>query len=201
MFGLAYLVALGVYLLISVGVVRWAISYARKNGKSAKRWGWGAAFVMYSIVFWDWLPTVAVHQYYCAKDSGFWVYKTLDQWKAENPGVMEGLVYDKTTPDYRDGNDENHIDTNVLNQRFSWVNEKQSLVPFLPIYRWKSQVINTSNGEAVARWVDFSSGKGSNYLKFWMNAASCPNGIANRNNLFHYADELIKMTTSQRSVK
>lgn len=51
---------------------------------------------------------------------------------------MEGLVYDKTTPDTREGDDENHIDTNVLNQRFSWVSEKQNVVPFLPIYRWRS---------------------------------------------------------------
>ncbi len=92
MFGLAYLLAFGVYLLISIGVVRRAIRYAQENGRSAKRWGWGAAFLMYSLVFWDWLPTVAVHQYYCATESGFWVYKTLDQWKVENPGVMERLA-------------------------------------------------------------------------------------------------------------
>ncbi len=86
--GFVVLMVMGVYLLISLGVVMWAIRHAKKNGKSAKRWGWGAALVMYLIPFWDWIPTVAVHQYYCAKDSGFWVYKTLDQWKAENPGVM-----------------------------------------------------------------------------------------------------------------
>jgi hypothetical protein len=39
MFGLAVLLAMGVYLLLSVGVVKWAIRYARDNGKSAKRWG------------------------------------------------------------------------------------------------------------------------------------------------------------------
>lgn len=86
MIGLVYLVVFVVYFAISEEVVRGAIRYARNNGKSAKRWGWGAAFVMYSIVFWDWIPTVAVHQFYCAKDSGFWIYKTLDQWKRENPG-------------------------------------------------------------------------------------------------------------------
>lgn len=90
--GLVIIGVMGLYLLISLGVVAWAISHAKKSGKSAKKWGWGAALVMYMIPFWDWIPTVAVHQFYCAKDSGFWVYKTLDQWKAENPGVMEGLV-------------------------------------------------------------------------------------------------------------
>lgn len=91
MFGLVVFGAIGLYLLISVGVVLWAIRYAKKNGKSVKKWGWGAVLVMYLIPFWDWIPTVAVHQFYCAKDAGFWVYKTLDQWKGENPGVMETL--------------------------------------------------------------------------------------------------------------
>ena len=96
--GLAIFAAIGFYLLISIGVVAWAIRHAKKNGKSKKRWGWSAALVMYLIPFWDWLPTVAVHQYYCAKESGFWVYKTMDQWKAENPGVAETLVANKGAP-------------------------------------------------------------------------------------------------------
>lgn len=91
MIGLLVLGAIGLYLLISVLVVRWAIRHARANGKSAKRWGWGAALGMYLLVFWDWIPTVAVHQYYCAADSGFWVYKTLDQWKVENPEGLEKI--------------------------------------------------------------------------------------------------------------
>lgn len=91
MFGLIVLVVIGLYLLISVGVVRWAISYAKKNGKSVKRWGWGAALVMYLLVFWDWIPTVVAHKYYCSTEAGFWVYKTPEQWKKENPGVMETL--------------------------------------------------------------------------------------------------------------
>jgi hypothetical protein len=83
---------MGVYLLISIAIVRCAIRCARNSGGSTKRWGWGAALVMYLIPFWDFLPTLAVHQYYCAVEPGFWVYKTLDQWKQENPGVMEQLL-------------------------------------------------------------------------------------------------------------
>lgn len=114
---LAYLVALAVYLLISVAVVRGAISYARNNGGSAKRWG--AAIIMYSIVFWDWIPTVAVHQYYCAKDSGFWVYKTLDQWKAENSRVAETLTAYKGVRPKEERFDDGHgrTDTYFLNTR------------------------------------------------------------------------------------
>lgn len=89
--GFVVLVALGLYLLISIGVVKGAVVYARKSGKSAIRWGFGAALLMYLIPFWDWIPTVAMHQYYCATEAGFWVYKTPEQWKQENPEVTKAL--------------------------------------------------------------------------------------------------------------
>ena len=46
MFGLVMLLVFVGYLLVSVLIVRRAISYARTHGKSAKRWGWGAALLI-----------------------------------------------------------------------------------------------------------------------------------------------------------
>lgn len=91
MFGLIVIVIAVAYLLLSIAIVKSARRHARNTGKNVKYWGWGAALVMWLIPFWDWLPTVAVHQYYCATEAGFWVYKTPEQWKLENPGVMDGL--------------------------------------------------------------------------------------------------------------
>jgi len=183
MMGLAFLVFFAVYLLISIGVVKWAIGYARKNGKSTKKWGWGAAFVMYSLVFWDWIPTVAVHQFYCAKDSGFWVYKTFDQWKAENPGVMEGLVANKGGPSTRQGDMENYTDTYFLNQRFSWVVKKTGPL-LLNRWRWEKEVIDTKTNEVLVRYVDFSTGSGfvggpPRRLRFWLQSDHCVGGQGN----------------------
>ncbi len=93
------------------------------------------ALVMYSIVFWDWLPTVAVHQYYCAKESGFWVYKTLDQWKAENPGVMESLVANKGAISTRQGDMENYTDTYLLNPRINIIVQQQRALFWLTVHR------------------------------------------------------------------
>ena len=183
MFGLAYLVAFGVYLLISVGVVKWSINYARKNGKSAKLWGWGAAFVMYNVVFWDWIPTVAVHQYYCEKDAGLWVYKTLDQWKAENPGVMETLVANKGAPSSRQGDMENYTDTYLLNQRFNWIVKHNGRFLF---NRWRheQEVVDTKTNAVLARYVDFSTSQerqqaGWNGWKFWLSNRHCIGGERN----------------------
>jgi len=167
------IVPLLLYIPFSVWVVRRAIRYARENGKSAKRWGWGTAFVMYSLVFWDWIPTVAVHQYYCAKDSGFWVYKTLDQWKAENPGGMEGLVYNKAMPYVQTPNG---VET-TLNQRFIHVRKYEG--PFL-FNRWRleTEIRDSKNGDVIAREIGFSTSQergqaGWSGWKFWLHSERC----------------------------
>lgn len=178
MMGLAYLVFFAVYLLVSIAAVRGAISYARKNGKSAKRWGWGAAFVMYSIVFWDWIPTVVVHQFYCAKDSGFWVYKTLDQWKAENPGVLETLMENKGAPSTRQGDMGNFTDTYFLNQRINMVVKEHRLFSLLSNHLLERELVDTKTTEVLARYTDYWSGgnpitEGLAGLKFWLHSERC----------------------------
>ena len=110
--GFVIIIALALYLLISMGVVAWAISYAKKSGKSTLRWGCGAALAMYLLVFWDWVPTVVAHKYYCSTQAGFWVYKTPEQWKQENPGVMETLISNKGQVSKSIGDNNNFIDTN-----------------------------------------------------------------------------------------
>ncbi len=141
--GLVIIGALALYLLLSIVVVVAAVKFAKNNGKSSKRWGWGVALVMYLIPFWDWIPTVAVHQYYCKTESGFWIYKTLDQWKKENPGVAETLVANKGAPTKRLGDMTNYIDTYNLNQQFDWVVTKTGPL-FLNRWKWekKSLILN-----------------------------------------------------------
>lgn len=171
--GFVIVVALGLYLLISIGVVVWAINHARKNGKSAKRWGWGAALAIYMIPFWDWLPTVAVHQYYCATEAGFWVYKTVDQWKQENPGVMETLVANKTAVSIQNAY--------VLNQRFRWAIYEQRYFPLNHMMREEWQVVDSKTEEVLARYVNYSASHerrqaGWTGWKFWLDSPYCIGG-------------------------
>jgi hypothetical protein len=173
MMGLAYLVFFSVYLLVSVAAVRGAIGYARKNGKSANRWGWGAAIVMYSLVFWDWLPTVAVHQFYCAKDSGFWVYKTLDQWKAENPGVMEGL-HSQALP----SRPTTYGDVHILDERFVVEFHRKNPFMFLPTTLTEQRLVDVKTDEILAKAVIVGSyvnpaTDGLRGYKFWLGSKPC----------------------------
>lgn len=193
--GFVIFVALGLYLLISIGVVVGAVSYANKRGKSAKRWAISAALVMYLIPFWDWIPTVAVHQYYCAKDSGFWVYKTLDQWKAENPGVLEGLVANKGAPSRQVQFDGGHgrTDTYLLNDRFNWIVTQQDISTVLPIVRTEQQVKDVQKDEELVRYVNFGAGNSVKNtigppgpLKFWLRNTSCINGERNQGLMYSF---------------
>jgi len=187
--GLVILGALALYLLISIAAVVGAIKYAKKTGKSARRWGLSAALVMFLISFWDWIPTVAVHQYYCSTESGFWVYKTLDQWKKENPGVAETLVANRVAPS-RLGDMTNHTDTYFLNQRINLVVKRYNY-PLFNRWRHEKEIVDTKTNEVLARYVDFSTaqiraGGGWYGWKFWLHNERCVRGA----NLQHDTQEL-----------
>ncbi len=183
---------MGVYFFISLVVVIGATKYAKKNKLSVKKWGWGAAFVMYMIPFWDWIPTVVAHKYYCEKEAGFWVYKTLDQWKAENPGVMEGLVEEEGAPSTKQGDMDNYTVTYFLNQRFNWVVKHNGRFLF---NRWRheQEAVDAKTDEVLARYINFSTSQerqqaGWNGWKFWLANRNCSGGRANR----YSADQLIE---------
>ncbi|MCX7167620.1 MAG: hypothetical protein NTV11_15285 [Rhodocyclales bacterium] len=177
--GLVIFGAMALYLVLAIFAVTGAISHARKQGKTVKCWGWGAALVMYLIPFWDWIPTVVTHQYYCATEAGFWVYKTPEQWKKENPGVMETLVAQEVTvPSKRVGDDDNWVSTYSLNQRVLWINEHRG--PLL-LYRWnlESTLVDSNANEVLARAIDFYTaqtrgGGGWRGWKFWLAVDHCP---------------------------
>ncbi|MDT8375736.1 MAG: hypothetical protein RQ867_03245 [Mariprofundaceae bacterium] len=188
--GLVIFGVMALYLIVSIIVVTVAARAAKKRGKSPWYWGAGAALVMYLIPFWDWIPTVVAHKYYCSTEAGFWVYKTVDQWKAENPGVAEILVEHKGNSTDRTGNDNGFTNKQILNQRFQWITQKQKILPLISMYRWKKEIIDVDNG-VVARQIDFSSGESYAGLKFWINEGSCPNGIDDRAKLYQFVDAIV----------
>ncbi len=180
--GLVIFGAMALYLLISIFVVTWAIGHAKKHRKSTKRWGWGAALVMYLIPFWDWIPTAATHQYYCATEAGFWIYKTPEQWMKENPGVMEALVANKGAPSRSEQFAGGHGKTTIyfLNERFNWIVSAEDVSSLLPIIRKDQTVRDAKTNEALARYVDFATGNSVKNtigppgpLKFWLHSGHC----------------------------
>ena len=180
--GLGLLIITMLYLLITIVVVAGAIAYARRSGRSAQRWGLSAVLGMYLLVFWDYIPTMLVHKYYCATESGFWVYKTLEQWKLENPGVFETLVHNKSDPSIDRGDMNNFQIRHLWNTRFNSLLAKSG--PFaIRRWRWEQQVVDVTTGEVLARRIEFSTGNGKvggePELRFWLHTDGCT-GYENR---------------------
>lgn len=182
MIGLAILIFFTVYLVVSILVTMVVARWAKRNNRSPWYWGGTALFVMYNLVFWDFIPTLVVHKYYCEKQAGFRVYKTPEQWKMENPGVAEMLTW-KEIPDPSDTiKQPNGIVQYVLNERFLWeVTPEQPVLVNIPVFLRKSTVIDRTNNKEMAKEIIISSGYGNFMLgangqaiKFWLNQETCP---------------------------
>ena len=170
MIGLMYLLFFSAYALISLAVVVGAVKWARKRGRSTFRWGFAAAFIMYNLVFWDWVPSIIQHEYYCRTKAGFWVYKTLDQWKAENPGVLETLVVENEPPKsvVLPGN-RGRIREYTLNQRIGWIVQYENLT-FLGINVdtgfTQECLVDSDSGEILAKYIGVNVGNWGEWITF-----------------------------------
>jgi len=177
MFELAFFAVFGAYLILSIAVIVNRIRWARKHGRSAKRWGWGSALFMYLLVAWEQIPTYLLHKYYCATAVGYWVYKTPDQWKAENPGVAQTLNPVTEIRASYELKDHRGIG-DILNERFADESRVFS-PPFLPLAVVHDVVVDRKTGEVMARSVTVSSGYGNparggrNSWKFWVGSDTC----------------------------
>ncbi len=188
--GFVIFIVIGVYLIISFGVVAWAVNHALDRGKNPAPWALSAALVMFLIPCWDWIPTVVAHKYYCEKEAGFWVYKTLDQWKTENPGVIEMLVANKGEPSSRQGDMVNYIDTYFVNQRINWVVKQNDIAALLSVIRREQEVVDIKDGKILARQIDFGSyDRTWNGLKFWMSIQHCNEGRDYINKFGNFANQ------------
>lgn len=198
MLGLVVFGAMALYLLLSIVTVVLAVRYARKRGGRAWAWGASAALVMYLIPFWDWIPTEIMHRYYCEKESGFWIYKTVEQWRKENPGVMETLVANKGAPPKYEQFDagRGRADTYLLNNRFSWIVIKQDYSEILPVIRSEEKVKDEMTNEVLARYVDYGTGNSVKNtigppgpMKFWLRNRHCSGGERNDSRMWQFTKQ------------
>lgn len=164
MIGLSILAALFVYGWISFGVVWWVVKWAKKRGRSPVRWGIMAGLIMYHLVFWDFLPTLIVYKYYCATKAGFWVYKTPEQWKEENPGVAETLTWKERSQHYEAPG---ITDGYQYNERIIWI-RKEAETPILPVKLTEYQIIDQNNKEVLVKRISVRAGYvGGEFTRFW----------------------------------
>lgn len=184
------------YLAIAITVTVGVVYLARSAGvPRSSRWLAGAlvATVFYLIPFWDWIPTVVAHRYYCGKDASFVVNKTIDQWKKENAEVLPSLRHDPRALFTQVGEYEQF----PLNERLA--SQQKTTTVFLTVKREDGRVIDLKTAEVLARYSDFRAGYaplavgGEGAWKFWLKRDGCGEELHGpRASLVAYRIELTK---------
>ena len=75
----------------------WAIQRGHTKLRSAMV-GFFGFLLIYLPIFWDFLPLLVMKKYYCAKDGGFTLYQTPEQWISENPDKARNAFFYKGVP-------------------------------------------------------------------------------------------------------
>ena len=149
MYGLSVLLAFTLYIALCYWLVRFT---ARKV--STHRYIWGLlVFLIYNgpLIYYVVIPGV-VKQVLCSTDAGFWLYKTPEQWIAENPGVAETLISDGEQENRKIG--EGHSERIFhLNQRFDWVLDFSYAAH--KVIREEQTVVDIAKDEVMVRRLDF----------------------------------------------
>lgn len=202
MIGLAYLVVAVIYLTILVGVVRAAW---RSGITHSRRSAWGRAVVgflaVYLPVFWDHIPTVLAHRYYCAKDGGDFLYQDPAVWLAKNGSKLESLrVPPGGEPVHRaflDGWRREYL----INK---WValdsrRDVHNVAGFIEVGREAQRIIDIRNGNLIAKNVQYNVGKPfqTGGVKFWLHFAGC-RGSSHEVNKFHLAHIALQVEGEQK---
>ncbi|MCU7837986.1 MAG: hypothetical protein KZQ94_01255 [Candidatus Thiodiazotropha sp. (ex Troendleina suluensis)] len=192
MIGLVYLLVMGGHLLLSIWVVKIAIKEAGKYGKPGWYYGLPVGIVMFSLLYWDLIPTHAVHRYYCLVDGGFTVNKTLEEWKRENPGIAETLVPNNDIESIIEGNRERY----QLNQRFVW--DIFTTHHAFGVRGRDERIVDVNTSEVLARYVDFDTDirrlslepRNFRDLRLWLSATSCESDVQSRISFAQFQKEI-----------
>lgn len=177
MMALAVLFILSLYFLLMFLCIRFARRWAGARGRRPWLWGWLAALLIGLPVFWDWIPVVVMHKYYCATQGGFWIYKAPEQWFQENPDAKGKLWGD----DYYDWKDKHPHESIPGGQRY-WISDyvisEWSREDFAhAIGRRELKLIDARSGELLGRMINFYRGSGGQFAmgikdftdaKFWL---------------------------------
>lgn len=198
--GLIVFGGLIIYLIITTILTLIGIKFAKKKGKPGWKGGLLVAVIMYMLLFWDFIPFHIAHKYYCATEGGFTINKPLDQWKQENPGVVETLIHKRSSDYTKKGNKERY----QLNQRFVW--DIYTTQHLLGIRKKDNRIVDAETSEVIAQYIDFSSGQNQlepddfRDIKFWIFKKSCEpdNGQLSRGKFYNFENRVFQLGSMEK---
>lgn len=178
MIGLMALAVLLGLLTLAIWVFAKTHKTMQAKGKSravANAWAVCAVVALSLPLTWDAIPTWIAFEYYAHKEAGLTVFKTLEQWKADNPGVAETLE-----PYGKDYNDRRTKAIELTDNKTRWMlnarfaSDREVLNPVLSVHLVHQDIVDTKTGELMVRFSGAGSGNsgglalgGAGWWKFW----------------------------------
>ncbi|HYD57877.1 MAG TPA: hypothetical protein VEB41_13295 [Burkholderiales bacterium] len=182
--------AIALYAFALLALVLSAYRFARRRGFGRKRRVALAVVVFfagYLPLFWDHIPTVVAHEYYCQKEAGIWVFKTPEQWVTENADALRAIHRADYLPGLADP--QAGVTREKLSSRFSRETVRSRLT-LLPLTITRRTILDTHTDVVLARQVSVVTGYGTpalatewHDLKFWLSSKSCAPGLREFSNL------------------
>jgi len=178
MIGLAYLVLGAIYVVAMVCLVGWAWRKGRKLNRSVAIACATLAFLsLYLPVFWDFIPTIIAHRYYCAKDAGTVIGTDPEQWINQHSNEIAELRIDPlnrpqefeyfTTQDGWEGWYPNKaVMRRHRIQHVGWA---------IVVQRLETQIVDLRTHAILASQVDYQTGRSfaSGSYKVWNYSPTC----------------------------
>jgi hypothetical protein len=182
MLGLMYLCSAALYVALIFFVVRWAWRSGRTSGGSKVR---GASFgaigflAVYLPVFWNLVPTIFVHRYYCERDAGLFVQMQADKWYANNQAKVE--LINKLPRNLREATSPTILLPDGFS-RFTHFNDllasdfKSEQLPAwsVDLRRQTWRTVDARTGAILASVIDYQTGRETD-LRFWLRNSTCFN--------------------------
>jgi len=182
MIGLMYLIAAVFYIWLMVVVVRfgWRVGGA-KNGsrKRAAAYAFIGFLIVYLPLFWDHIPTLLMHRYYCSKDAGLTVYVSPEQWISDHQNEVDQLKIPfleeiNTGTIYKPGGWSGHL----VNRKVLYLNKTEQVGwGRLYVNRSEARLVDANDSVLVkAIGYGYSEQLPSGGLRLWMKTGSCRTG-------------------------
>jgi len=207
----SYIYCFFLFFFIYFPISFWVILKSYRFTKEKYRRGWVggfiSAFIMYNLVFWDWIPVILIHKRLCETEGGFWVYKTPEQWVREHPEVKGQDWGDQSKWKYETFDENYKPDKGYYREiTRSWISPWLYLEHFQPkntsfigsVYKTQEKLIDIKSGEVLARSINF--GRSGQY-KFWLNQSpdiyeGC--GMNPRNGVWRETEKLIQLVKGDK---
>jgi len=189
MLGLAVLFFVGLYFLILILGTYFAYRFFKNRSRKLAIYSGTTVFLaIFLPVFWDWIPTIIAHDYYC-KQTGVTEFKPVEQWKKENPGVWETLRDYNSDEWYEARKDRKYLDyqgqryeRTPINPRISRYKSRirhEPLLVFTTTYlvydEGKQEVLamSKSTGSGPGNTLELGSDYGWSGFKLWLGKKPC----------------------------